>query len=79
MTITEDILDLLNRKRRSKLTVIDIAEMLYWEDTTYRQRVKSDCLKLYEQGRLTRDGTGSVADPYTYSIAPAQYLSMCDD
>lgn len=69
MTIAEDILDLLKRKRRSRWTAIDIAEMLYWEDKTYRQRVKADCLMLYEQGRLTRDGTGSVGDPYTYGIA----------
>ncbi|MGQ0686853.1 hypothetical protein [Bradyrhizobium sp.] len=72
MTIAEDILDLLKRKRRLKLAAIDIAEMLYWEDKTYQQRVKSDCSILYEQGKLTRDGSGSVADPYTYGIAPAR-------
>ena len=53
MTIADDILDLLRRKRRLKLTAIDIAEMLYWEDNTYQQRVKADCLILYEQGKLT--------------------------
>lgn len=72
MTIAENILDLLERKRRSKLTAVDIAEMLYWEDKTYQQRVKSNCLMLYEEGKLTRSGTGSVADPYTYGIAPAR-------
>ena len=72
MTIADDILDLLKRKRRLKLTAIDIAEMLYWEDKTYQQRVKADCLILYEQGRLARDGKGSLADPYTYSIAPIE-------
>jgi hypothetical protein len=27
-------------------------------------------MMLYEQGKLVRDGKGSLADPYTYSIAP---------
>jgi hypothetical protein len=70
MTIADEILDLLKRKRRLKLTVIDIAEMLYWEDRTSQQRVKADCLTLYEQKRLVRDGNGSVADPYVYGITP---------
>lgn len=72
MTIADDILDLLKRKRRLKLTAIDIAEMLYWEDKTYQQRVNADCLILYQQGKLARDGKGSLADPYTYSIAPIE-------
>ena len=72
MTVADDILDLLKRKRRLTLTVIDIAEILYWEDKTYQQRVKADCLTLYEQGRLVRDGKGSVTDPYAYSIAPLE-------
>ena len=46
-----------------------IAEILSWEDKTYQQRVKASCLMLYEQGRLIRDGRGSPADPYVYSIA----------
>jgi hypothetical protein len=72
MTVADDILDLLKRKRRLKLTAIDIAEMLYWEDKTYQQRVRADCLMLYEQGKLVRDGKGSLADPHTYSIAPIE-------
>ena len=72
MTIADDILDLLKRKRRLRLTAIDIAEMLYWEDKSYRHRVKADCSVLYEQGRLLRDGKGSLSDPYTYSIAPIE-------
>jgi hypothetical protein len=72
MTVANEILDLLKRKRRLKLTAIDIAEMLYWEDKTYKQRVKADCLTLYEQNRLTRDGKGSVADPYVYGVSPAE-------
>jgi len=69
MTVADDILDMLKRKRRLKLTAIDIAEMLYWEDKTYQQRVKASCLMLHEQGRLVRDGQGSLADPYVYSVA----------
>jgi hypothetical protein len=72
MTVADNILDMLKRKRRLKLTAIDIAEMLYWEDKTYQQRVKADCLMLYEQGKLARGGKRSRADPYTYSIAPIE-------
>ena len=72
MTTADEILDLLRRKRRLKLTAIDIAEMLYWEDKASQQRVKADCLMLYEQNRLVRDGRGSHGDPYVYSIAPIE-------
>jgi len=80
MTIADDILDLLKRKRRLRLTALDIAEILYWEDKTYQQRVVTNCLMLCEQGRLARHGTGSLADPYTYSMrrdqrTPANYSS----
>lgn len=68
MTITDDILGLLKRKRRLRLTALDIAEILYWEDRTYQQRVVANCLMLYEQGSLARNGTGSPNDPYTYSM-----------
>lgn len=68
MTITDDILGLLKRKRRLRLTAPDIAEILYWEDKTYQQRVVANCLMLYEQGSLARTGTGSPTDPYTYSM-----------
>lgn len=68
MTIADDILDLVKRKRRLRLTALDIAEILYWEDKTYRQRVVANCLMLYEQGSLARSGTGSLADPFTYSM-----------
>lgn len=69
MIIEEEILDLLQRKRRLKLTAVAIAEILYWEDKTYQQRVKANCLTLYEQGRLLRDGRGTLADPYVYSVS----------
>jgi hypothetical protein len=72
MTVADEILDLLRRKRRLRLSAIDIAEMLYWDDKTCQQRVKADCLTLHEQDRLARDGNGSPADPYVYSIAPAE-------
>jgi hypothetical protein len=68
MTIAGDILDLMKRKRRLRLTALDIAEILYWEDQTYRQRVATVCLMLYDQGSLARSGTGSPADPFTYSM-----------
>jgi hypothetical protein len=51
MTMADEILDLLRRKRRLKLTAIDIAECLYWGDLASQQRVKADCLTPYEQRR----------------------------
>jgi hypothetical protein len=75
MTIADDILDLLRRKRRLKLAAIDIGEMLYFGDWTSQQRVKADCLTLYEQKRIHRDGRGSRDDPYVYSIAPLERQS----
>jgi hypothetical protein len=72
MSVADDILDVLKRKRRLRLTAIDIAEMPYWEDKTCHQRVKADFMILYEQGKLLRGGKGSRADPYTYSIAPIE-------
>jgi hypothetical protein len=54
MIIADEILDLLQRKRRLKLTATAIAEILYWEDKSYQQRVKASCLTLYEEGRLSR-------------------------
>jgi hypothetical protein len=69
MIIADEILDLLKRKRRLKLTATAIAEILYWEDKTYQQRVKAGCLTLHEQGRLARDGEGNLANPHVYGIA----------
>ena len=69
-TIADEILDLLKRKRQLKLTAIDVAEILYWGDKAYQQHVKTDCLTLREQGRLVRDGKGSLGDPCVYSISP---------
>jgi hypothetical protein len=67
MTIADDIMDLVKRKRRLRLTALDIADILYWGDKTYRTRVAASCKLLYEQGSLARDGAGTPADPYTYS------------
>ena len=35
-----------------------------------KQSAAPTSMMLYEQGKLVRDGKGSLADPYTYSIAP---------
>lgn len=47
MIAEDEILDLLRRKRRLKLTAAAIAEILYYEDTACQQRVKASCLTLY--------------------------------
>jgi hypothetical protein len=44
MMIEDDILDLLRRKRRLRLTATAIAEILYWE----QRRAKASCLTLHE-------------------------------
>jgi len=67
MTIADDIMELVKRKRRLGLTALDIAEMLYWDDKTYEKRVAASCMMLYEQGCLARSGAGTPGDPYTYS------------
>jgi hypothetical protein len=72
MAVADEIIDLLRRKRRLKLSASDIADMLYWEDQTYKQRVRADCLMLYEQNRLCREGKGSVDDPYVYGISSVE-------
>ncbi len=68
MTIADDIMDLMKRKRRLRLTARDISEILYWGDETYRQRVATACLMLHDQGSLARSGTGNAADPFTYRL-----------
>ena len=69
MAVADEIIDLLRRKRRLKISASDIAEMLYWEDQIYKQRVRADCLMLYEQNRLIREGKGSADEPYVYGIS----------
>lgn len=72
MTIADEIPDLLKRKRPLKLAAPDIAEMLYWGDKASQQRVKAECVALYDQQRLLRDGRGSLGDPYVYRLAPIE-------
>ena len=67
MTIADDIMDLMKRKRKQTLTALEIADILYWDDRTYEQRVAANCMMLYEQGSLARSGAGTPADPYAYS------------
>lgn len=68
MMIADQIVDLMKRKRRLRLTARDIADILYWGDKTYQNRVVANCVMLYEQGILARSGTGSPAEPYAYGI-----------
>jgi hypothetical protein len=70
MTIADDIVALVQRKHRLRLTEEDIADMLYGQNHGYQQRVNSDCRLLVQQGRLVRHGKGGPADPYTYSLPP---------
>jgi hypothetical protein len=67
MTIADDIMDLMKRKRKLRLTALDMAQILYWDDKTYEKRVAANCVMLYEQGSLARSGAGTPADPYAYS------------
>jgi len=70
MTVADDVLNLVKRKPRLRLTAIDITEMLYGQDNAYQQRVNADCVLLCDQGKLVRNGRGGPSDPYTYSIPP---------
>lgn len=72
MTIADEILDLLKRKRQLKLAATDIAEMLYWGDRVCQHRVRAECVTLHEQQRILRDGRGSPGDPFVYSLAPIE-------
>ena len=67
MTIANDIVDLLTRKRRA-LTAEDIAEFLFGQAEGKPQRVTTALRELAKEGRLTRDGKGSSYNPYTYSL-----------
>ena len=70
MTIADDIVTLIARKRRLRLTEEDIADMLFSQNKAYQQRVNSACRQLVQQGKLVRNGKGGPTDPYTYSLAP---------
>ncbi len=68
MTIADDIVALVERKRRLRLTEEDIADMLFGQNNAYQQRVNADCRLLIQTGKLVRHGNGGPADPYTYSL-----------
>ena len=70
MTVADDIMALVKRKRRLHLTEEDIADMLFGQDKAYQQRVNADCRLLVQEGRLVRNGRGGPDDPYTYSLPP---------
>ena len=70
MTIADDIVALIKRKRRLRLTEEDIADMLFGQNNGYQQRVNAACRLLDKQGRLMRHGKSGPADPYTYSLPP---------
>jgi hypothetical protein len=68
MTIADDIVALVGRKRRLRLTEEDIADMLYGQNRASQQRVNPACRRLVSEGRLVRHGKGGQDDPYTYSL-----------
>ena len=68
MTIADEVLTLVERKRGLNLTEEDIADILFGQDHAYQQRVNKACLQLVEQKRLVRRGNGGPADPYTYHL-----------
>jgi hypothetical protein len=70
MSVADDILALVARKRRLRLTEDDIADMLFGQNNAYQQRVNADCRLLVQKGLLKRHGKGGPADPYTYSLPP---------
>ena len=67
MTIADDIVELVARKRRHRLTEEDIAEFLFGPKGN-QQRVNAACRQLVEQKRLIRNGKGGQDDPFTYSF-----------
>jgi hypothetical protein len=70
MSIADEILALVERKRRLSLTLEDIAEMLYGQKDGYPQRVEKPCQKLVKEKKLVKCGNGGEADPYTYHLPP---------
>ena len=70
MTIADDIVALVERKHRLRLTEEDIADMLFGQNHAYQQRVNADCRLLVDAGRLVRHGKGGPATPYTYGLPP---------
>lgn len=69
MTIADDIVTLIQRKRKLELTAEDISEMLFGQ-TAYPQRVTKALQQLIDEKRLVRRGSGGAANPYTYHLPP---------
>jgi hypothetical protein len=78
MTVADDIVDLVTRKRRLRLTEEDIADMLFGQNHGYQQRVNADCRLLVQRGLLVRLGNGGPASPYTYALPPIKRRKIED-
>jgi hypothetical protein len=70
MTIPDEIIALVERRRRLSLTEADIADMLFGKNKAYQQRVNSACRLLVARGLLVRCGRGGRDDPFTYHPRP---------
>lgn len=70
MTIADDIVALVKRRRPLRLTEVDIAQMLFGQTKGYQQRVNGACRLLAQTGQLVRHGKGGPASPYTYALPP---------
>jgi hypothetical protein len=70
MTIPDEIIALVERKRRLSLTEADIVDMLFGQNKAYQQRVNSACGLLVARGLLVRRGRGGRDDPFTYHPRP---------
>ena len=68
MTVADDIMYEVSRK--SGLTEIEIAALLFGRKNAYQQRVNSTCRRLVSEGKLLRDGKGGATDSFTYRIPP---------
>jgi hypothetical protein len=72
MAISDEIITLVERKRRLSLTEADIAAMLFGQKKAYQQRVNSACRLLVARGLLVRRGRGGRDDPFTYHPRPVK-------
>jgi hypothetical protein len=68
MTIADDII--YEVTRRSGLTEVELAALLFGRRSGYQQRVNSICRRLVEEGRIVRHGNGGRGDPYNYHLPP---------
>jgi hypothetical protein len=70
MTIADDILNEVRRK--SGLTEMELATLLFGRGQAYQQRVNSTCRRLVAAGQLFRQGKGGLIDPFTYHLPPTK-------